>query len=67
MRCLDVVVRSVNATGSGYLALVWKQAFADIGGFNETIAIAAGEDIDLGFRFNISCSSLFKFDFTCSE
>ena len=31
-------------------ALVWKQAFADIGGFNETIVIAAGEDIDLGFR-----------------
>lgn len=31
-------------------ALVWKQAFEHIGGFNETIPIAAGEDIDLGFR-----------------
>lgn len=31
-------------------ALVWKQAFEHIGGFNETISIAAGEDIDLGFR-----------------
>ncbi len=31
-------------------ALVWKKALEKIGGFNETIKIAAGEDIDLGFR-----------------
>lgn len=31
-------------------SLVWKPAFEHIGGFNETITIAAGEDIDLGFR-----------------
>lgn len=31
-------------------SLVWKPAFEYIGGFNETITIAAGEDIDLGFR-----------------
>lgn len=31
-------------------ALVWKEALEKIGGFNETIKIAAGEDVDLGFR-----------------
>lgn len=31
-------------------ALAWKPALEAIGGFNETIEIAAGEDIDLGFR-----------------
>jgi len=31
-------------------ALVWKKALELIGGFNENIGIAAGEDIDLGFR-----------------
>lgn len=31
-------------------ALVWKKALECVGGFNETIPIAAGEDIDLGFR-----------------
>ena len=31
-------------------ALVWKNALEKIGGFNEEIKIAAGEDIDLGFR-----------------
>ena len=31
-------------------ALVWKRALVEIGGFNERIRIAAGEDIDLGFR-----------------
>ena len=30
--------------------MVWKPALEEIGGFNETIEIAAGEDIDLGFR-----------------
>lgn len=31
-------------------ALVWKKALELIGGFNDNIRIAAGEDIDLGFR-----------------
>ncbi len=31
-------------------ALVWKDALEEIGGFNEEIQIAAGEDVDLGFR-----------------
>ena len=31
-------------------ALVWKKALEKIGGFDETIKIAAGEDVDLGFR-----------------
>jgi glycosyltransferase involved in cell wall biosynthesis len=31
-------------------ALVWKPALKEIQGFNETIQIAAGEDVDLGFR-----------------
>ena len=31
-------------------ALVWKPALQEIRGFNETIQIAAGEDVDLGFR-----------------
>ncbi|HLW00395.1 MAG TPA: hypothetical protein VKT82_17140 [Ktedonobacterales bacterium] len=31
-------------------ALVWKPALEAIDGFDETITIAAGEDIDLGFR-----------------
>ena len=30
--------------------LIWRKALELIGGFNETINIAAGEDIDLGFR-----------------
>ncbi len=43
-----------NAQCPDYLitanALVWKRALVEIGGFNERIRIAAGEDIDLGFR-----------------
>jgi GT2 family glycosyltransferase len=30
--------------------LIWKTAFDEVGGFNETFPFAAGEDIDLGFR-----------------
>jgi glycosyltransferase involved in cell wall biosynthesis len=30
--------------------LVWRSAFDKVGGFNETIKIAGGEDIDLGFK-----------------
>ncbi len=32
--------------------LVWKKAFEEIGGFNENITIAGGEDIDLGLRLS---------------
>lgn len=31
--------------------LVWRKAFEEVGGFNEKIKIAGGEDIDLGFKF----------------
>lgn len=31
-------------------ALVWKTALIEVGGLNEDIKIAAGEDVDLGFR-----------------
>jgi glycosyltransferase involved in cell wall biosynthesis len=31
-------------------ALVWRKALKEMGGFNEAIKIAGGEDIDLGFR-----------------
>ena len=33
-------------------SLVWRKAFDDIGGFNERIEIAGGEDIDLGLRLS---------------
>ena len=33
-------------------SLVWKKAFIEIGGFNEQIKIAGGEDIDLGLRLS---------------
>lgn len=33
-------------------SLVWKEAFDSIGGFNERIKIAGGEDIDLGLRLS---------------
>lgn len=32
--------------------LVWKQAFEEVGGFNENIVIAGGEDVDLGLRLS---------------
>jgi glycosyltransferase involved in cell wall biosynthesis len=31
-------------------ALIWREALEEVGGFNELIKTAAGEDIDLGFR-----------------
>ncbi len=46
--------QSNSACSPDYLitanALVWKKALEKIKGFNEVIKIAAGEDIDLGFR-----------------
>ena len=50
-------------------ALVWKAALQRIGGFNESIRIAAGEDIDLGFRLReignlgLAASSVVYHDF----
>lgn len=32
--------------------LVWKDAFTEVGGFNEKIQIAGGEDVDLGIRLS---------------
>lgn len=31
--------------------LIWRKAFEEVGGFDEKIKIAGGEDIDLGFKF----------------
>jgi glycosyltransferase involved in cell wall biosynthesis len=33
-------------------SLIWKKAFNEISGFNEQIAIAGGEDVDLGLRLS---------------
>ena len=32
--------------------LIWKEAFINIGGFNEKIELAGGEDVDLGLRLS---------------
>ncbi|WP_299113019.1 glycosyltransferase [uncultured Winogradskyella sp.] len=54
-----IPLKTYNANGDfvpQYLitanALIWKQAFQDIGGFNEKITIAGGEDVDLGLRLS---------------
>ena len=54
----SILMPSANYSSSGcspdYLitanSLVWKDALDLVGGFNEEIKIAAGEDVDLGFR-----------------
>lgn len=52
--------------------LVWKPAFDRVGGFNETISIAGGEDIDLGFKLReigelaYAFESISMHDFECS-
>ena len=33
-------------------ALIWRKAFLEVNGFNETITLAGGEDIDLGLRLS---------------
>jgi glycosyltransferase involved in cell wall biosynthesis len=43
-------------------ALVWKKALEKICGFNESLRIAAGEDIDLGIRLREIGSLSFAFD-----
>ena len=43
-------------------SLVWKKAFIEIGGFNEEIKIAGGEDIDLGLRLSQHGNLTYAFD-----
>ncbi|MBX2905769.1 MAG: glycosyltransferase [Taibaiella sp.] len=43
-------------------SLVWKRAFIGIGGFNEEIKIAGGEDIDLGLRLSVEGHLAYAFD-----
>jgi glycosyltransferase involved in cell wall biosynthesis len=42
--------------------LVWKPAFEKINGFNESITIAGGEDIDLGFKLRTIGQLSYAFD-----
>lgn len=42
--------------------LVWKAAFEAVGGFNESITIAGGEDIDLGFKLQSLGELAYAFD-----
>lgn len=42
--------------------LVWRPAFDKVGGFNETIKIAGGEDIDLGFKLRNIGQLTYAFD-----
>jgi glycosyltransferase involved in cell wall biosynthesis len=42
--------------------LVWREAFEYVGGFNEAIKIAGGEDIDLGFKLLSVGSLCFAYD-----
>ena len=43
-------------------SLIWKEAFEEIGGFNEKIGIAGGEDIDLGLRLSEIGNLSYAFD-----
>lgn len=43
-------------------SLVWKSAFEKVNGFNETIKIAGGEDIDLGLRLSEHGDLSYAFD-----
>ncbi|APY06859.1 glycosyl transferase [Winogradskyella sp. J14-2] len=43
-------------------SLIWKKAFDEIGGFNEQIAIAGGEDVDLGLRLSQIGNLSYAFD-----
>jgi glycosyltransferase involved in cell wall biosynthesis len=54
-----IPLKTYNASGDfvpQYLitanTLIWKEAFNEIGGFNESILIAGGEDVDLGLRLS---------------
>jgi GT2 family glycosyltransferase len=43
-------------------SLIWKKAFLEIDGFNEKIAIAGGEDVDLGLRLSEIGKLSYAFD-----
>ena len=43
-------------------SLIWKKAFNEIGGFNEQISIAGGEDVDLGLRLSQIGNLSYAFD-----
>lgn len=43
-------------------SLIWKKAFTEIGGFDERIAIAGGEDVDLGLRLSQVGNLSYAFD-----
>ena len=47
--------------------LVWKKAFEIVGGFNEEIKIAGGEDIDLGFKLLNIGNLSYAFDSICKH
>jgi len=42
--------------------LIWKKAFYEVGGFNEEITIAGGEDVDLGLRLSEFGKLSYAFD-----
>ncbi|MBL7894841.1 MAG: glycosyltransferase [Bacteroidia bacterium] len=42
--------------------LIWKEAFDEAGGFNESISIAGGEDVDLGLRLSQIGKLSYAFD-----
>lgn len=43
-------------------SLIWKKSFNQIGGFNEQIGIAGGEDVDLGLRLSQIGNLAYAFD-----
>ena len=42
--------------------LIWKEAFKEVGGFNDKIQLAGGEDVDLGLRLSEIGKLSFAFD-----
>jgi len=42
--------------------LIWRSAFDKVGGFNEVIKIAGGEDIDIGFKLQSIGQLTYAFD-----
>jgi len=42
--------------------IIWKEAFKEVGGFNEKIQLAGGEDVDLGLRLSEIGNLSFAFD-----
>lgn len=60
------VYNSVGVFEPQYLitanTLVWKKAFQDVNGFNESIALAGGEDVDFGVRLSQIGKLAYAFD-----